>query len=136
MLLESNIMTAHEETPVPDFTVVGFEEKLPELKMENLETYSVTREDEKPFNFENIHALRLSACVEANYNSSTNKLCFSALGLGNFCIKLPADFVPNGQIKVCLKTCGISLVPTGLKATVYMQGVAILTKKIFGSCVE
>jgi len=82
---------------------------------------------------EGVHALFLSVCVGANYNSATNQICFSIPIYGNYCVTSPISIPIGGEIKVCAQTCG-SFIPKGLKATVYLNDSVIFTTVLFGSC--
>jgi hypothetical protein len=53
-------MTDFQSTPVPDFTASGFD----------AEAVSMNAETQKQL--ENVQALKLSVCVGASYNPSTN----------------------------------------------------------------
>lgn len=82
---------------------------------------------------EGVEALKLSVCVGATYDPATRKLCFTIPIYGNYCITLPIPVPVGGQLKVCAQTCG-TLIPTGLKATVYLNGTAVYTIVLWGKC--
>ncbi len=113
--------TPVNQTPVTDFTKVGFQS----------ECAALSAEAQKQL--EGVLALKLSACVGASYDPNTNKICFTIPIYGNYCITPPISIPVGGQLKVCAQTCG-SLIPTGLKATVYLNGESIFTTVLFGSC--
>jgi hypothetical protein len=79
-----------------------------------------------------VQALAVSACVSANYNSSTGEICINFPVIGSVCFKIPIP-LPAGELKVCASTCG-TFIPKGLKATVYVNNAAIWTGVIWGSC--
>jgi hypothetical protein len=72
-------------------------------------------------NVEGVEALRLSVCVGGSYDQGTNKICFTIPIYGNLCFTSPIHIPISAQIKVCAETCG-RMIPTGLKATVYLNG--------------
>lgn len=82
---------------------------------------------------EGVEALKLSVCVSASYNPANRQLCFTIPIYGNYCITLPVPIPVGGQIKVCAQTCG-SLIPTGLKATVYANNTPIYSITLWGKC--
>ena len=108
-------------TPVPDFTKVGVESESALLSTKAQKTH------------ESVLALGLSVCVGASYNPSTNKICFTIPIYGDYCITSPIQIPVGGQLKACAKTCG-SFIPTGLKATLYLDDKEITTVVLFGSC--
>jgi len=110
-----------QTTPVSDFTVSGF----------NTEAVSLRAETQKQL--ENVQALKLSVCVSASYNTSTNKICFTIPIYGDYCINSPIPIPVGGELKACAQTCG-SIIPTGLKATIYLQGAPIYTVVLWGDC--
>lgn len=78
-------------------------------------------------------ALRMSVCVGASYNQATNQICFTIPVYGDYCLTSPITIPVSGQLKVCAETCG-SFIPTGLKATVYLNGTVLFTANLFGIC--
>ncbi|BFO55351.1 hypothetical protein [Acidovorax sacchari] len=86
-------------------------------------------------NLEGVHALKLSVCVGGSYNQSTNQICFTIPIYGNLCFTSPIHIPVSAQIKVCAETCG-SFIPTGLRATVYLNGSSqpSFTVTVFGIC--
>jgi hypothetical protein len=78
-------------------------------------------------------ALKLSACVQASYDPSTNQICFQVPIYGNYCISSPIPIPVGGQLKACVETCG-SIIPSGLKVTIYVNGSAVFTRTLWGSC--
>jgi len=101
---------------VADYSVVGFAAKAG-----------------SPPHLEGVLALRLSVCVGASYNQATNKICFTIPVYGDYCLTSPVSIPVSGQLKVCAETCG-SFIPTGLKATVYLNGAVLFTATLFGAC--
>ena|ERR1700723_432317 len=79
-----------------------------------------------------VHALAISACVGGSYNPATHQICINFPVIGNICFTSPIP-LPGGEIKVCGSTCG-TIIPTGLKATVYVNNVPIVTLVIWGVC--
>ena len=100
---------------VPDFTVTGF-------------THGRSAHPQ----LEGVHALDLSFCVAASTEAG-NQICFTAPVFGKFCVTSPVSIPPGAQLKACGETCG-SFIPTGLKVTVYLNGSAIFTTTVWGSC--
>lgn len=100
---------------VPDFTVTGFSGPSPASAQ-----------------LEGVHALLLSFCVAAS-TEANNQICFSVPVFGKFCVTSPIPIPPGAQIKACGETCG-AIIPKGLKVTIYLNGTAILTKVLWGSC--
>ena len=80
-----------------------------------------------------VQALGLSVCVVASYDSTTNQICFTIPIYGNYCVTSPVQIPIGAAIKACAQTCG-SFIPTGLKATVYLNDTVIFTTVLFGSC--
>lgn len=114
-------MTDHSNQPlVPDFTVKGFDGESSSLAAAHAQ-------------LKDVKALKLSVCVSASYNPSTNKICFNIPIYGDFCITSPVSIPIGGELKACAETCG-SLIPTGLKVTVYLNGTAIWSGTVVGSC--
>jgi hypothetical protein len=101
---------------VPDFSTVGF-------------AASSTSAEFKP-NLTGIHALRLDLCVSATYQDG--KICFDIPVLGHFCVSVPVHIPIGASLKVCGSTCG-SIIPTGVKLTLYVNNIAVYSFKI-GSC--
>jgi hypothetical protein len=101
---------------VADYSVVGFGAKAG-----------------SPPQLDGVLALRLSVCVGASYNQATNQICFTIPVYGDYCLTSPVSIPVSGQLKVCAETCG-SFIPTGLKATVYLNGTVLFTATLFGAC--
>ena len=79
-----------------------------------------------------VQALGLSFCVAAS-TEANNQICFTVPVYGKFCITSPVSIPPGAELRACGETCG-SFIPTGLKATIYLNGNAIFTTVIWGSC--
>lgn len=80
-----------------------------------------------------LRALNLQACVGAGYDPATNKICFTVPFYGRFCVDSPIHIPIGGDVQACVETCG-SFIPTGLKATIYLNGDPILSVTLFGFC--
>ncbi|WP_419689729.1 hypothetical protein ACN22W_24515 [Burkholderia theae] len=108
---------------VPDFATRGFEESTQALSSET------------QAQLQGVEALKLSVCVAASYNQSTNQICFNIPVYGNFCVTSPVHIPVSATIKACAQTCG-SLIPHGLKVSIYLNGSStpILTKVVWGRC--
>ncbi|WP_019700322.1 hypothetical protein [Paracidovorax oryzae] len=115
---------AQDEDHVPNYALTGFA-----AAPQSLASAAPS------VNLEGVHALKLSVCVGGSYNQSTNQICFSIPIYGNLCFTSPIHIPISAQIKVCAQTCG-SFIPTGLKATVYLNGSSqpAFTVKVFGVC--
>lgn len=113
---------ASGEAQVPDFSVVGFASPA---------GGALTAQAHPEL--EGVHALQLQVCVSASYNSSTNQICFSVPVYGTLCILSPISIPVGASLKACAQTCG-SIIPTGLRATVYVNGNAIWSGTVVGSC--
>lgn len=111
---EPNEISSSEH--VPDYSAVGF---------------GVTASSAPKL--EGVLALRMSVCVGASYNQATNKICFTIPVYGDYCLNSPISIPVSGQLKVCAETCG-RFIPTGLKATVYLNGDVLFTTTLFGFC--
>jgi hypothetical protein len=107
---------------VPDFTTRGFDEAPQALSSQT------------QAQLQGVEALKLSVCVSASYNQSTNQICFNIPIYGNFCVTSPIHIPGSATIKACAQTCG--LIPHGLKVSIYLNGSStpILTKVIWGRC--
>jgi len=105
---------------VPDFTVTGFDPKPRALESAHAQ-------------LADIKALKLSVCVGASYNPSTNKICFNIPIYGDLCVDSPIPIPVGGDLKACAETCG-SFIPTGLKVTIYLNGNSIFSGTVIGSC--
>lgn len=81
----------------------------------------------------NLKALKLSVCVGGGYNPATNKVCFSIPIYGDLRVTSPVHIPVGGAIKVCAETCG-SIIPTGLRATVYVNNTKVFSVTVFGPC--
>ncbi|HEX5785886.1 MAG TPA: hypothetical protein VFY35_14240 [Burkholderiaceae bacterium] len=114
---------------VPDFATHGFAEPAPAAAaMASPDVHAAVAAQ-----LANVQALKLSVCVGASYNPSTNRICFQIPIYGNFCVTSPVHIPVGGQLKVCAQTCG-SFIPTGLKATIYLNGNPIFNVTLFGIC--
>jgi hypothetical protein len=109
---------------VPDFETVGFTAAAASSEDQLAQAHAAVPE---------LLALALSVCVAASYNSSSNQICFTIPIYGDFCITSPVRLPVNPTIKVCAQTCG-TIIPTGLKVTVYVNGSAVFTRTIVGRC--
>lgn len=105
---------------VPNYSVVGFADKSSQIASAHA-------------SFSDLKALRLSVCVGASYNSDSNKICFKIPIYGDFCVASPVPIPIDAEIKACAETCG-QFIPTGLKATIYLNGNSIWSGNIAGSC--
>jgi len=100
---------------VSDFTVTGFSGAgAPNVQLDG------------------VQALDLSFCVAASTQAG-NQICFTVPIYGKFCVTSPIPIPPGAEIKACGETCG-RIIPTGLKVTLYLNGNAILTRVVWGSC--
>lgn len=74
----------------------------------------------------------LAQCISVSV--ANHKICLNLpLGIGKVCLPLPIN-VPNGKAaKACLTICTRFGIPTGVKVTVSVAGVTIVSKK-FGLC--
>jgi hypothetical protein len=109
-------MSQNTNDPVPNFAAVGFETKSTPAQLA----------------LPGVQALAISACVSATYNPSTGEICIHFPVIGNICFKIPIP-LPPGELKVCASTCG-PFIPTGLKASVYVNNIVIFTGVIWGHC--
>jgi hypothetical protein len=105
---------------VPDFTATGFANN-----SNRMAAAHATLKD--------LQAMRLSVCVGASYNPSTNQICFSIPIYGDFCVTSPVQIPVGGSLKACAETCG-SFIPTGVKVTIYLNGSAVYSGTLVGSC--
>lgn len=112
---------------VPNFAAVGFAEGAQHASALQSQAGGGA------VHLEGVEALKLSVCVGASYNPATNKICFTIPIYGNYCVNSPFHIPVGGQLKVCAQTCG-SFIPTGLKATVYLNGKVIANVTLFGIC--
>jgi hypothetical protein len=112
---------------VPDYELLGFEE--------NLNQFVVNPEQIAEVNstLQDVKALNLKVCVGAKYDKSKKTVCFNVPIYGNLCVKVGISIPINAQIKVCAETCG-RFIPTGLKATIYVNNNKIWSGKVVGSC--
>ena len=74
----------------------------------------------------------LAQCISVTV--ANHKVCLNLpLGIGRVCLPLPIN-IPNGKVaKACLSICTRFGIPTGVKVTVAVGSVTIITKK-FGIC--
>ena len=80
-----------------------------------------------------VQALKLQACVGASYDRNTNQICFTVPIYGPVCVTSPISIPVTAELKACVETCG-SIIPTGVKATIYLNGSAIWSGTVFGFC--
>lgn len=113
--MSCNCQNTADVAAVPDFTAAGF-----------------TAAGAHPAALDGVLALQLSVCVAASTEPG-NKVCFSVPGFGKYCVTSPVPIPPGAQLKACAQTCG-SIIPTGLKVTIYLNGTAIYTGVLWGSC--
>lgn len=107
--------------PVPDFTVAGFSGG------------GASTLAEAHARLPNLQALKLSACLGASYNTATNQICFTVPVYGDACVTSPVRVPVGGALKACVETCG-SIIPTGVKVTIYLNNNPIFNGTIFGFC--
>lgn len=71
-------------------------------------------------------------CVSVTVEN--NKVCVELpLGFGKHCITLPVSF-PNGTVgQACLGICTTWGIPTGVKVSVVIAGVTVVSQ-VFGKC--
>jgi len=110
--------TGTNEAQVADFSTVGFNADANAPSVAALE---------------GVHALQLSVCVSASYNAGTNQICFAVPIYGNFCVTSPVPIPVSAALKACVQTCG-SFLPHGLQCTLYLNGSAIVSKTLWGTC--
>ena len=108
---------------VPDFSEAGFTASS-EVSA-NAETFSAALAT-----LQGVDALAISGCVAASV--SGNQICFSIPIFGRFCFPSPVRIPIGGQLKACFQTCG-TIIPTGVKVTIYLNGRAIFTR-VIGRC--
>ena len=74
----------------------------------------------------------LAECITVKIED--HKVCLNLpLGVGSVCIPLPIN-IPNGEVaKACLHICTTFGFPTGVKVTVRVGGIVVVTKT-FGKC--
>jgi hypothetical protein len=105
---------------VPHFTVVGFGNT---PRAADSFTAAVSA-------LQRVEAMRLSACVGATY--SNGKVCFNVPIFGDVCVSVPLSVPVHADLKACVETCGIF--PTGVKGTIYLNGTAVWSGRVIGSC--
>ena len=105
---------------VPDFTVTGFDSNASKLTDAHAQ-------------LKDVKALKLSVCVGASYDSSTNEICFTIPIYGDFCVPSPVKIPVGAAIKACAQTCG-SIIPSGLKVSIYLNDSVIFSTTLVGSC--
>ena len=115
----NNLSTAE----VPDFSEAGFSASS-EVSA-NAETFSAALAT-----LQGVEALAISGCVAASV--SGNQICFSIPIFGRFCFPSPVRIPIGGKLKTCFQTCG-TIIPTGVKVTIYLNGRAIFTR-VIGRC--
>jgi hypothetical protein len=113
-------MTDKISAAVPNYSKVGFESSSDPISAANA-------------NLKDVRAMLLEVCVGASYDSATNQICFEIPVYGDKCITSPIPIPVGGDLKICAKTCG-PFIPTGVKATVYLNDNPIWNGTIFGSC--
>lgn len=114
------------EAHVPDFSTVGF-------TASGAGAAGGDRMVQAHAAVPDLKALKLSVCVGGSYNPSTNQICFTIPIYGDLCVTSPVPIPIGGSIKVCAETCG-SFIPTGLKATIYLNGNVLFSTTVFGFC--
>ena len=77
------------------------------------------------------HLALLSECVSVTLKNG--KACLNLpLGIGNVCIPVPIKY--NGEVaQACLHICTTFGVPTGVRVTISVAGIQIVSKT-FGKC--
>ena len=77
------------------------------------------------------HLSTLAECVTLTINDG--KACVNLpLGIGQVCLPIPISY--NGQVaSACLSICTTWGIPTGVRVTVSVAGVTIISKT-FGKC--
>lgn len=80
-----------------------------------------------------LKALNLQSCVGASYDPATNQICFTVPIYGHFCIDSPVHIPVGGELQACVATCG-SFIPTGVKATIYLNGSPVISVTLIGFC--
>ncbi|MBI9053255.1 MAG: hypothetical protein JEY96_05525 [Bacteroidales bacterium] len=88
---------------------------------------------EHDFNIHKGGCLLVAAeCISVKIEN--HKICIDLpLGLGKHCISIPVS-IPDGTVgKACLSICTTWGIPTGVKVSVIIGGVTIITQS-FGKC--
>lgn len=77
------------------------------------------------------HVLMLAECIKVSIKNG--KACLSLpLGIGDVCIPVPLPY--EGEVgQACLHMCTTWGIPTGVKVTISVGGVQIVSKS-FGKC--
>jgi len=109
------------EAHVPDFSVAGFGGSASNPLAEAHARLG------------DLRALQLSACVGASYDAATNQICFTIPHYGRVCVTSPVAIPISADLKACVQTCG-SLIPTGVKATIYLDGIPVFSRTVIGFC--
>lgn len=109
---------------VPDFSTVGFGATAGASADRLAQAHAAVPD---------LKALKLSVCVGGSYNPTTNQICFTIPIYGDLCVTSPVPIPVGGSIKVCAETCG-SFIPTGLKATIYLNDAVLFSVTVFGFC--
>lgn len=98
-------------------------------------THEETQLDATASNF-NIHkgGCMLVAAECISVTTENHKVCINLpLGLGKHCLSLPVS-IPDGTAgKACLSICTTWGIPTGVKVTVTIAGVTVVSQS-FGKC--
>ena len=113
---------------VPEFSESAVEGAIASAR----EYYSSQRKDSRgALTLDDGHMSILAECITATVNDG--KLCIQLpLGIGQVCLPIPVPY--NGKVaSACLSICTIWGIPTGVRVTVSVAGVTILTKT-FGKC--
>lgn len=64
-----------------------------------------------------------------------NHELLTVLADGTICISVPnIPIIPSADIKVCAQTCGGGFFPTGVRATVAVNGKIIWSGVVIGNC--
>lgn len=95
---------------IPNFAAVGFEQE---------ESLQSTSQDLTSYLGQDVLALDLKVCVSAALKDG--KICFTLPIYGDFCITPPIKIPASGKISVCAQTCSKLFVPTGVKASIYIN---------------
>ncbi len=96
------------------------------------ETVGATAADGSPNILGGGEFAALAECISVTVKD--NKICLDLpLGIGSVCIPIPIS-VPDGTAaQACLHICTTWGIPTGVKVTVSVAGVQIVSKS-FGKC--
>lgn len=89
------------------------------------------RDGEAAISLDDGHLSTLAECITLTVDDG--KACINLpLGIGRVCLPVPVSY--NGQVaSVCLSICTTWGIPTGVRVTVSVGGVQIVSKT-FGKC--